>query len=154
MKHPALSEIVSAIGLIAVLAVAVGVLLYSFGQQQEDTEEVISSQNEMSLLKASELLSSSNDHCNNNTLVFLLHNYAKIDYIPTNQIKGFIVNSDDESLVSSTPTFLDLNGYPLPDERIYNQTTVRGEVAMNCADGYGFVLITPSQEILRIRSWE
>ncbi len=165
MKHAAVSEIVSAIGIIGVFSIATALLLYTFNEQAQDAQYTIEDRFDLGMLKASELLAVSNVACNiQDDLQFILHNYSDDVNISINKTKSVFVNSNNLNII---PYEWCLNKNPPPNkvcyigfgqdqtDIIWNRTSVIGIAGVACdADDSGFAIITPAKELLVVKSWD
>ena len=156
---PGISEIASAIIVLAVLAVGTAVLVTAFYDRTEDVTGAIRERQDLSKLKAEELLVPTNISCNGNAdpneWFFILHNYAKNEntVISLNELVAYSLSPADGILTELDGTSITYHyfGDELSEPQAIELppgSSVRVDVFTPC-DGKIF-LVTPAQKFLAI----
>ncbi len=92
----ATGELLSAIAVIGVTAVAAAILFVTFAEQNQEGTEVIDTRGEIELARASELVDTSHVSCAGTRLSFLLHNYSRDYAMSTDGFRAYILDSGGE----------------------------------------------------------
>lgn len=151
-KVPGISELLSAIIVIGVMAVTAGILYGIFAERSADTAESIDTRIEESIKKANELLAVSSIECDTGGLRFILHNYSDSANIHANATKFYrIVNGSVEAnSITSTLTWTGFDGSTGSNLVFYNGTSMILKAdPFDCSDE--LLMITPAGEHVEIR---
>lgn len=143
MRHAAVGEVVGAITVTAVMAVAIAAALYAHDQATRDREEVISSRIDLGILRASELLASSPLSCTGTDFTFMLHNYARDSDIDVSQITPYRIVG--ENPVGTELAYSTFDGNATGTIPAGGAVVARGTI--NC-ETEQLALLTPARELL------
>ena len=155
-KTPAVSELMSAIIVIAGMAVAGGILYGIFSERSGDTEDAIDDTITRSMARASELLATSNVECSGTELQFFIHNYSddqnlEIDKVVWHGVRhGMILNGTDTVDPSKVVWAYFDKHVATPGAKFYNQTSMLVKISDFDCNSKEVMMITPAKEFITI----